>query len=595
MDGHAGSGASTPPVRDAVIGSLQSQDQREANILSPHLDPAFTASYDDGAGNAADTEETDDAVNAEPGQESSLKLQGGDVHRDLYKIQARSRRERLQQRAATFSYSPRSNSVANETANVDEPGGLRREYVQRFHRRIHSATTPITRNFVSFLELYGEFAGEDLADDEGESAIVSEEEEEGEETVGERRPLLGRRKSTRRERGDASNVRTFFTLLKAFVGTGIMFLPKAFRNGGLLFSSITLVTVSIVTSICFHLLLQCRKTYGGGYGDIATAIAGPRLRGLVLSSIALSQLGFVCAGIIFTAENVYSFLLAVTHGGTEKVSTAILIAGQLIILIPLAFIRNISKLGPVALLADVFILIGLTYIYYFDISTLVQKRGLDPTVRLFNPHDFTLTIGNAIFTFEGIGLILPIQSSMKQPQNFSFLLYTVMVIITLVFATVGFLSYAAIGAATKTEIISNFPQDSKFVNAVQFLYSVAVLAGTPVQLFPAVRIIEGKLFGRLSGKRDPSIKWKKNVFRSGAVAACCAVAVAGAGDLDKFVALIGSFACVPLVYIYPAYLHYKGVAESRLVKAGDGAMMVVGLCCMVYTSVVTIKIWAEGN
>lgn len=592
MNGFTNSGTSTPPINDVNVGSPRSHGQQEARILSQHLDPSFTAAFDDGAGNQANGEGQENVVNAEPGQESSLKLQGGDVHRDLYRIQARSRRDRLQQRAATFSHAPRTEAEPE----LGEPGALRREFFRRQHRRIHSATTPFTRNFVSFLELYGEFAGEDLADDEDESAIVSEDEREEEETVGEQRPLLGRRKSSRlRERGDASNVRTFFTLLKAFIGTGIMFLPKAFKNGGLLFSSITLVTVSIVTSICFHLLLQCRKTYGGGYGDIGAAISGPRLRGLILASITLSQLGFVCAGIIFTAENLYSFLIAVTHGGAAKVSTSILIASQLVVLIPLAFIRNISKLGPVALLADVFILIGLTYIYYYDIATLAAQHGLHPTVRLFNPHDFTLTVGSAIFTFEGIGLILPIQSSMKRPQQFSVLLYIVMVIITIAFTAVGLLSYAAIGADTKTEIISNFPQDSKFVNAVQFLYSLAVLVGTPVQLFPAVRIMEGKLFGHLSGKRDPSIKWKKNVFRSVIVVACSAIAVAGAGDLDKFVALIGSFACVPLVYIYPAYLHYKGVAERGIVKVGDGLMMVVGVACMVYTSVITIMIWARGE
>lgn len=596
MNGHPTPEGSPSLVPEVEVGSLGSQGQREADILSHHLDPGFTAAFDDGNGNKAGEEDAEDAVTAEPGQNSSLKLQGGDVHRDLYRIQARSRRDRLQHRAATFSHTPREEPGQDEQARIDEPGGLRREYYRRQHRRIHSATAPITRNFVSFLELYGEFAGEDLADDEDESAIVSEPEGEEEETVGERRPLLGRRKTSRfRERGDASNVKTFFTLLKAFIGTGIMFLPKAFKNGGLLFSSITLVTVSIVTSICFHLLLLCRKRYGGSYGDIGATIAGQRLRGLILGSITLSQLGFVCAGIIFTAENLYSFLIAVTHGGAANVSTAVLIASQLVILIPLAFIRNISKLGPVALLADIFILIGLTYIYYYDIATLASQHGLHPSVQLFNPRDFTLTIGSAIFTFEGIGLILPIQSSMKKPQQFDNLLYIVMTIITIAFTAVGLLSYAAIGAATKTEIISNFPQNDKFVNAVQFLYSIAVLAGTPVQLFPAVRIMEGKLFGHLSGKRDPSIKWKKNVFRSIIVVACGGIAVAGAGDLDKFVALIGSFACVPLVYIYPAFLHYKGIAQSRIVKAGDALMMVVGFCCMAYTSIITIKIWAQGG
>jgi solute carrier family 36 (proton-coupled amino acid transporter) len=451
----------------------------------------------------------------------------------------------------------------------------------------------VTKDFVEFLDLYGSFAGEDLGESEDESAIESEDEESRPaDDPSETRPLLGRRKSSRRARkpGNASTTKSFFTLLKAFVGTGIMFLPKAFNNGGILFSSITLVTVSLVSCICFHLLLQCRKRYGGGYGDLGEAIGGPKLRSLILESITISQIGFVCTGVVFTAENLLSFVLAVS-GGSTPLSTNALIAIQLVVLIPLALIRNISKLGPAALLADVCILVGLIYIWHYDISTIAD-RGVHKTVELFNPQHFTLTVGSAIFTFEGIGLLLPIQSSMKEPDKFSRLLYIVMFLIIIFFFTsVSALCYLTFGSQTQTEVISNFPQTSKLVNAVQFLYSLAVLVGTPVQLFPAVRIMEGKLFGHLSGNRDSSTKWKKNIFRARIVLLSGVIAALGADDLDKFVALIGSLACVPLVYIYPAFLYYKGIAESRLVVAADILLMVLGLSAMVYTTFINISQW----
>ncbi|KAL3959043.1 hypothetical protein ACCO45_007205 [Purpureocillium lilacinum] len=475
-----------------------------------------------------------------------------------------------------------------------EPGGFRRQHLQRRARqRRLSGPLVVAKNFVDFLELYGSFAGEDLEDadtSEDESAI--DEREDGGD--GERRPLLprpslGHRRSSRRQgrAGDASTVKTFFTLLKAFIGTGIMFLPKAFRNGGILFSSLTLVIVSLINCVCFRLLLDCRQKYGGGYGELGAAIVGPRFRGLVLASIALSQLGFVCAGLIFTAENLWAFLDAVTQGRHGPgLGVPGLIALQLVPLVPLALIRNISKLGLVALLADVFILVGLVYIWYFDISTLARS-GMEPSVRLFNPSDFTLTIGSAIFTFEGIGLILPIQSSMKKPQHFGPLLYFVMFLITIIFTSVGALCYATFGERTKIQVISNFPQDSALVNAVQFLYSLA--------LFPAVRIIETSLFGeRATGKKSTAIKWKKNAIRAAVMALCVAIGMVGATDLDKFVALIGSFACVPLVYIYPAYLHYKGAAESSSAKALDVALMVLGIIAMVYTTAVTVFQWISN-
>lgn len=576
-------------------------DPKEARVLEQHLDPGYEYSAEFDPATPA-PEEVSAGPSASPrlAPESSLRLQGGDIHRDLYKIAAQARRQKLHQRAATFS-APSNYSYAASVSDIDHdelpiqdqlaPGGMRRQFLQRQSKRVSYISEPVTRNFISFLELYGQFAGEDLEDSDDEEAIEDEVEE------GERRPLLGRRQSTKRlrgQQGDANQTKTFFTLLKAFIGTGIMFLPKAFKNGGMLFSSITMICVSAITALCFELLLSCRKRYGGGgYGDLGQIVVGPKFRTLILVSITLSQLGFVCAGLIFTADNLASFLDAVTHTKTAPLSTNQLIAIQLIVLIPLAFIRNISKLGPAALLADVFILIGLTYIYWFDIRAITAMHGFHPSIELFNPRDFTMTIGSAIFTFEGIGLILPIQSSMKHPEHFSKLLYLVMLIITVIFTSVGVLCYGTFGENVSVEVITNFPQDSKLVNAVQFLYSMAVLVGTPVQLFPAMRTIELKIFGRASGKQSNLTKWKKNAFRTVLVLFCGFIAAFGASDLDKFVALIGSFACVPLVYIYPAYLHFKGVARRPWEKVGDVSMMLLGLVAMVYTTSITIARWAE--
>lgn len=573
-------------------------DPKEARVLEQHLDPGYTFSAEfDPQAPHTDEAPGSSSNSVRPAIESSLQLQGGDIHRDLYKIAGQGKRAKLHQRAATFSAhtytAPSESDFDHDELPIQDqlqPGGMRRQFLQRQSKRVSYISEPVTRNFISFLELYGNFAGEDLEESDDESAIGEDAED------GERRPLLGRRQSSRRmrERGDADQVKTFFTLLKAFIGTGIMFLPKAFKNGGMLFSAITMIVVSAVTALCFELLLSCRKQYGGaGYGDLGRSISGPKLRALILVSITLSQLGFVCAGLIFTADNLASFADAVSKTKGEPLSTNALIGIQLVILIPMSFIRNISKLGPAALLADVFILIGLTYIYWYDISWISKMGGFHPSIELFNPRDFTMTIGSAIFTFEGIGLILPIQSSMAQPEHFSKLLYIVMFIITIIFTSVGVLCYGTFGENVSVEVITNFPQTSKVVNAVQFLYAMAVLVGTPVQLFPAMRNIELKIFGRASGKQSSMTKWKKNAFRTCLVLFTGIVAAVGASDLDKFVALIGSFACVPLVYIYPAYLHYKGVAERPWAKAGDIAMMVVGLVAMVYTTSITIARWAE--
>lgn len=618
MASHQGTpNTSNQDLLDQLSSSVPQREddqQRLATIVAEHLPSGYTAAFDgfDGPGAAAilDDEEPppiaatangaeDDGLNGE----SSLLLQGGDMHRELFKIPVKANL----QRAMTFSHPDRTATPdfrdEMTAGEINEPQGFRRHHVLQKQRRAQSgfsggANMPVTRSFVEFLDLYGSFAGEDLGDsDDEDSELITDEEatpsENGHDEPSEtsplvRRPKPMRRKSSKvmRQQGDASTSKTFFTLLKAFIGTGIMFLPKAFNNGGILFSSLCLIFVAAISMWAFHLLLKCRTAVGGSYGDIGEAIAGRKMRNIILASITLSQLGFVCTGLVFVADNWYSFLTAVTKGN-NPLGTKALIALQAILMIPLSFIRNISKLGAAATLADLFILIGLIYIWDYDITALTT-RGMDPSVILFNPKAYTLTIGASIFTFEGIGLIIPIHASMRHPEKFEWLLGVVMLIITAIFTSIGALCYATFGERTQIEVINNFPQTSKLVNAVQFMYALAVLIGNPVQLFPAMRILEARIFGHRSGKKDLLTKWKKNAFRTFLVAVCCSIGIAGSDNLDRFVALIGSVACVPLVYVYPPFLHYRAVATTKKEKMMDVALMVLGMVGMVYTTAITI-------
>lgn len=540
---------------------------------------------------------------------SSLQLQGGDVTRPIYRWAEEADAQGIlkgKRSKSFFVNRPEPENDVLDIHSIKAPGGFRRDYLRRAegspapsgqHGQAYgqlAATESgagngtrqpriFTSNFIEFLTLYGHFAGEELEedddddDDDGDesddyfSTVGSGEEADDEGLPGERTALLRprtpggkkRSKKPRSGQGQTTSWGAALLLLKSFVGTGVLFLPRAFLNGGLLFSTFVLIGVSSLSYYCFILLVSTRLKVDGSFGDIGGILYGKVMRTLILSSIVLSQVGFVSAYIVFTAENLQAFIVAVSQCMT-KIDIKYMVLMQLILFLPLSLIRDIGKLGFTALIADAFIMLGLIYLYYFDIATLVQNRGMADVVP-FNPSSWTLFIGTAVFTFEGIGLIVPIQESMKNPRNFPSVLAIVMVIITIIFTSMGFLSYAAFGSVTKTVVLLNLPQDNRFVNGVQFLYSLAILLSTPLQLFPAIRILENEIFTK-SGKYNRYIKWRKNVFRFLLVMMCAFIAWAGAGDLDKFVALVGSFACVPLVNIYPvsnqAFLLLQNIAEA---------------------------------
>jgi proton-coupled amino acid transporter len=210
-------------------------------------------------------------------------------------------------------------------------------------------------------------------------------------------------------------------------------------------------------------------------------------------------------------------------------------------------------------------------------------------IQLFiNSSKFSLFIGTAIFAFEGIGLIIPIQDSMRHPEKFPLVLGLVLITITVLMVSVATIGYLSYGEDIKTAILLNLPQGNILVQSIQFFYSLAILLSTPLQLFPAIAIIQTYVFKLnassssssldtatsmmappplpLSGKSNPRVKWSKNLLRATMVIICINIAWFGADDLDKFVSFVGCFACIPLVYLYPPLLHLKSVIDGKKLR-----------------------------
>ena len=526
-------------------------------------------------GNGKGKQPADGAVTGVGDDEfSSLQLQGGDVTRGIYKwAEQADTRNKIQRRQSFPESRPEPESEVLDINTIKIPGGFRRNHIRRrafshtenveTGESSSSQAKPVifTKSFVEFLSIYGHFAGEELGEDDEALApgeyFSSGEDSDGDESDDEREPMEDsalltpsrrrRKRKVRTKAGNNSPMNAALLLLKSFVGTGVLFLPRAYFSGGMIFSNVVLLFVAALSYYCFVLLVNTRLRVDGSFGDMGGMLYGKWMRTIILTSIVISQIGFVAAYIVFTSENLDAFIKAVSNCKTS-IPIPWLILMQMVIFLPFSLLRDIGKLGFTALIADAFILIGLAYLFYYDVLTL-NTNGLADII-MFNKKDWTLFIGTAIFTFEGIGLIIPIQESMKQPKKFPGVLFLVMIIITVIFTVMGAISYAAYGSKTETVVLLNLPQDNKFVNTVQLLYSVAILLSTPLQIFPAIRIVETELFTR-SGKYNPYIKWQKNLFRFFVVMLCAAIAWGGADHLDKFVALVGNFACIPLVYIYP--------------------------------------------
>lgn len=586
-------------------------------------------------------------------------LPGGSILDEIYKwtAQVESKQQKRNRTQSISLPAHREPTVDVSLQSLKQPGGFRRHYVlSKAAKQGKKPPNFVTSSFVEFLCLYGHFGGENLSDAESSSSDSSSDSYHSSEddagaggasseddsipeggimayrpplnnasysygatdaTQGsplpistntkrpvvplqykqlqarETMPLLSRSRPGQTLQGKATPGKAMFLLLKSFVTTGIMFLPKAFYNGGLLFSIFAITAWALISLWSFLLLVQTRLVVPASFGDMGGVLYGSRMRVAVLVAITLSQIGFVCAYMIFVAENLQSLVLTFSKCRLT-IPMHLLILAQSFAFIPLAMIRKIQRLSVFALIADVFIVIGLIYLFYYDLKELFTIGMVQ--VEMWNPLHYPLFLGTAAFTFEGIGLVIPITESMKDPKKFPRVLTRALTVITCLFITMGALSYMTFGENVQTIILLNLPSKDPMVSSIQTLYSLAICLSIPLQLFPAIRIMENGLFTTKSGKNNAIVKWQKNVFRVFVVFLCAGIGIIGSKDkLDKFVALIGALFCIPLCFVFPPLFHLKALELPPTRRIANFALILFGIICMAFVSFSTITQWNSAE
>ncbi|OBZ83315.1 Vacuolar amino acid transporter 3 [Choanephora cucurbitarum] len=496
-----------------------------------------------------------------------------------------------------YNENSRANSFASWAPKTTRPGMYSRttSFASLSAKRKSFART------VSSFSVYSNFAGERLDHSRRNSRQMSSlAESEKRQSIGSAKASIRKHKEStvgedsieavEDEVPKASVGKAMFMFLKAFIGSGVLFLPKAFQNGGLALSIVLMVIIAAICLFAFLRLVKTQQLVGGSYGDMGGILYNQAIRYTVLFFIVISQIGFVCSYFIFISGNLVS-VVDVLSNCSAGIEQKYYIWMPLVALIPLSLIRHIAKLSFAAIVADVLILFGLICIIYFTAATL-STAGIGPNVAPVNPSNFALMIGTATFSFEGIGLIIPIVESMDRPEKFPFVVTLGMIIVCIVYILIGTLSYLAYGDTIQSAVIYNFPADNKLTITVQLLYSLAIILTSPLMLFPALKIIENGLFSRFRSGRDSlAVKWSKNVYRTVLSVACAAIAFAIGGDnLDKFVSLVGSIACVPLCFIFPGMFHLK-VSKKRTDMIFDCLLIIFGVGILIYTLEVTVDSW----
>mmetsp|Transcript_34295 Transcript_34295/g.82880 ORF Transcript_34295/g.82880 Transcript_34295/m.82880 type:complete len:500 (+) Transcript_34295:62-1561(+) len=381
--------------------------------------------------------------------------------------------------------------------------------------------------------------------------------------------------------GTLGTVSTVLLLLKSFVGTGILFLPGAMSQGGWCFSGVLLFCVGLASAVCIRLLMECvDKTGSSSFAGIGRRAIGSAGDYAVQVSLVLSQFGTCIAYMIFIAR-----LLSKLFGW----SLAQVLLGQVIVLVPMNWIRKLEKLEFPTLVADALIIFGLgAAIMYFGEAL---HDGDRPEVPDFKPATCGLFIGTAVFTFEGIPYLLPIRASMQKPEQFARIFQPVFAFVLLFFLFFGLCGYLTYGDAVQPVVLENLPQNNALVTYVKVGYCGALVCSFPLVFLPAQRILELWTFG-VTPKAVK--KHQKNAFRTLVTCCCAAVALYGGAYFAEFLAYVGALCCAPLAVVYPPLFHVSLCATTWAQRIVDWTLVVAGVVVMAFVFYQTISGAGDG-
>ncbi|XP_037569572.1 proton-coupled amino acid transporter 1 isoform X1 [Dermacentor silvarum] len=368
------------------------------------------------------------------------------------------------------------------------------------------------------------------------------------------------------EHEPTTNCQTMMHLLKGNIGTGVLAMPSALANAGILVGSIGIVLVGIICIHCMHILVKCNHILSKKVGCRTLDFAGvahyslrfgPRClrrfangaRATVNCFLLLTQFGFCCVYFVFVATS----LKEVLHGQGIELSVYVYLAILLPVMILYNFIRSLRMLSVASTIANLLQIAGMVLIFYnlFQDMPSISERPLHLGV-----SRLPLYFGTVIYAFEGIGIVLPLENEMKSPQDFggvSGVLNTGMVIVVCLYTAIGFFGYLKYGEHVAGSITLNFPP-TPLNEVIRLIFAVSIFLSYALQLYVPVQIIWPSIVRRFSldqGKHSPrAVMVFEFLLRTALVTMTFVLAVA-VPRLDLFIPLVGALASSSLALILP--------------------------------------------
>uniref|UniRef100_A0A2N9GC21 Amino acid transporter transmembrane domain-containing protein n=1 Tax=Fagus sylvatica TaxID=28930 RepID=A0A2N9GC21_FAGSY len=188
-------------------------------------------------------------------------------------------------------------------------------------------------------------------------------------------------------------------------------------------------------------------------------------------------------GTASTTQTLGNIIVSVVGTGVLGLPFAFRIAGWFAGLLGVFIAGSLSALAPFSIIAGICNVLAIAIVVKQDIQQVIGSEFSfrDRTAITSNIGELPFAAGMAVFCFEGFGMTLALEASMKDKSTFPKLLAKAFTGITLVYAAFGFFGYMAYGDQTKDIAILNLPYNWSSL-AVEVGLCLGIIFTFPIML-----------------------------------------------------------------------------------------------------------------
>lgn len=362
--------------------------------------------------------------------------------------------------------------------------------------------------------------------------------------------------------------KTFGNILISIVGAGVLGLPYTFMKTGWLSGLIVLILVACVAYYGMMLLVWSKRALKrqglhkiDSFGDLGFAVYGSTGKAMVDLMVVLAMAG-VCVGYLIFIGNTLSYMFTGSKPQPQPkshesslnphgiyLSTSMVVTrkvGFIWAIFPLEIvmsgIRTLTHLAPFSIFADIVDISAMLTVVVQDVLSILSTSG--PDVQAFTGFSaIPYGVGVAIYAFEGVSMILPLELAMEKKNRFGGVLGIAFVFIAIIYGGFGAFGYIAFGSATRDIVTLNLGKNW-ITDFVQIGLCLNLFFTFPLMMNPVYEVLEGRF-----SRGEFSF-----ILRSVTIFSITIVSILVPSFAD-FLSLIGSSIGCILGFIFPALFH----------------------------------------